>query len=85
MASIWDNASLITEEEREMGQPPDIFAEKSQVRPIHISLAKARQIDTIDVNGMKKKIIPQRGHHRKGDIIIDNRIRSVTDTKYLFQ
>lgn len=63
MASIWDNASLITEEEREMGQPPDIFAEKSQVRPIHISLAKARQIDTIDVNGMKKKL-----SHREGTI-----------------
>lgn len=34
---------------------------------------------------MGRKILPERGYQRKGDVITYNRIKSITDTKQVFQ
>lgn len=65
MASTW--ISLKTEKVREMVQSLSgsyMFAEKSHVPSIHISLDKTRDMGKPNVSGMKRKILPERGHHR---------------------
>ena len=58
-----------------------MFVEKSHVLSIHISLDKTKDMGKTGISGMRRKILPEREHNRNRDIIVFNRIKSITDAK----